>query len=349
MNIWQIATGEAGRDFSSLFFDHDIMILGPSLDLGDALVEPDKYWDGIPNSKNNQVWSFANKPKPGDRVLMRYNKEVIAVGQIPLEPEHQYSFQHQFKCVYGWDLCHTRRVIWTNNNIPTEIKNAFQDRKQQPTFTEVHDPVSKMVKDYNTKYFDRTLKELPNINYKDYNEDELGRELFKNGISNKNIDDIIKALIQADRLISWYWSKNSGRYPTENEVVSHIILPIFLGLGWSHQQIAVEWKKVDVALFKTTPTTEDNCIMIIEAKGLGRSLGEVLGQPMDYVKNLKLDNVKIIITTDGANVFVYSVDKNKVNETPVGFFNVNHLQREYILPKNINLVDTLVKLQPTSL
>lgn len=141
MNIWQIATGEAGRDFSSLFFEYDIMILGPSLELGDALVDPDKYWDGVPNSKNNQVWSFANKPKPGDRVLMRYNKEVIAIGQIPLEPEHQYSFQHQFKCVYGWDLCHTRRVIWTNNNIPGNIKSAFADRKQQPSFTEVYIPV----------------------------------------------------------------------------------------------------------------------------------------------------------------------------------------------------------------
>lgn len=349
MNIWQIATGESGRDFSSIFFDYDVMVLGPSLELGDASIDGDKYWDGVPNSQNNQVWSFANKPMPGDRILMRYEKEVIAIGLIPEEPENQYSFQKQFKCVYGWELCHTRRVIWTKNKLPDEIRDVFADRKQQPTFTEVHNPIKDLIIEYKTDEFNRTLKELPQIDYKDYTEDELGRELFRNGISNKNIEDIIKALNQADRLINWYWSEKSGRYPTENEVISHIILPIFLGLGWSHQQIAVEWNKVDVALFKNTPTTEGNCIMIIEAKGLGRSLGKVLGQPANYMKNLNLNNIKIIVTTDGANIFVYSVDKNIVNEVPVGFFNVNHLQREYILPKNINLVDTLVKLQPTSL
>jgi hypothetical protein len=351
MKVWQIAAGDVGRDYSSLFFDYDIMILGPSLALGDALDNPDKYSESIPNSQNNQVWNFANRPEPGDRVLMRYKKEVIGIGQIPMEFENQYSFQEQFKCVYGWDLCHTRRVRWTNKkfDLPKKIRNAFVDRKQQPTFTEVHDPLDMDVIEFKTNQFDRPLKNLPNINFKDYSEDELGRELFKNGISNKNIDDIIKALNQADRLIRWYLSDNSGRYPTEHEIVSHIILPIFLGLGWSHQQIAVEWNRIDVAFFKTTPTIERSCVMIIEAKGLGTSLGEVLEQPLNYMKNLKLDNVKLIITTDGANVFVYSVSKNKVDEVPVGFFNVNHLQQEYIIPKEINLVDTLVKLQPISL
>ncbi len=36
MKIWQIATGEPGRDYRQLFFDYDVMILGPT-QLGDAL------------------------------------------------------------------------------------------------------------------------------------------------------------------------------------------------------------------------------------------------------------------------------------------------------------------------
>lgn len=349
MNIWQIATGEFGRDYSSLFLDHDIMILGPSYH-GNATDNSKLYWDSVPNSKLIQVYNFAHEPKPGDFVLMRYDKQVIGIGQIPIEPENQYSFQEQFGCVYGWDLCHTRRVVWTDKKIPQVIKDVFADRKQQPSFTMVHDTaVRQLLTDFDTSVFSRPLKELPNIDHSKYSDDELGKELFKRGISNKNIEDILKALNQADRLINWYWSgdENAGRYPTENEVVSHIILPIFLGLGWSHQQIAVEWNKVDVAFFKRTPTTPTNCIMIIEAKGLGNSLGAVLGQPKNYVKNLGLKNVQLIVTTDGANVFVYSADDK--DEEPIGFFNVNNLQREYILPKNINIVDTLVKLQPTSL
>ncbi|MBA7663572.1 hypothetical protein ES703_71617 [subsurface metagenome] len=30
MKVWQIATGETGRDYRDLFLEHDIMILGPS-------------------------------------------------------------------------------------------------------------------------------------------------------------------------------------------------------------------------------------------------------------------------------------------------------------------------------
>lgn len=348
MNIWQIATGELGRDYSALFFDHDIMILGPS-DNGDAIIYHNDYWDGVPNSQLTQVHNFAHSPKPGDFVLMRYNKKVIGIGRIPSEPEFQYSYQEQFGCVYGWDLRHTRRVVWSNSNIPQIIEDVFSERKQQPSFTMVHDSsVRELLTEFDVTIFNRPLKELPSIDHRKYSDDELGKELFKHGVSNKNIEDIIKSLNQAARLISWYWSKGiAGRSPTEHEIVSHIILPIFLGLGWSHQQIAVEWNKVDVALFKRTPTTEENCVLVIEAKGLNHPLGAILEQPKNYVKNLGLKNVKLIVTTDGANVFVYSFDDD--NEVPIGFFNVNNLQREYLLPKNINIVDTLVKLQPSSL
>ncbi len=353
MNIWQIATGEYGRDYSSLFLDHDIMILGPS-ENGNALENAQDYWDGIPNSQCSQVWNFAHQPFPGDFVLMRYNKEVIAIGVIPneSETENQYTFQKQFGCVYGWDLCHTRRVKWMNKDIPVIVVNIFSERKQQPSFTRVHDETIKQILlDLDYSLFERPLKDLPQIDFRIYTDEELGIELFKHGVSNKNIEDIIKALNQADRLLNWYWSgeKNVGRRPTEHEIVSHIILPIFLGLGWSHQQIAVEWNKVDVAFFKKTPTNAANCIMIIEAKGLGFSLGAILDQPTNYIKNLGLENVKLIVTTDGAEVFVYSVENMKVNQDPIGFFNINHLQREYILPKNISLIETLVKLQPASL
>ena len=35
MKVWQMATGEPNRDYQELFFDHDIMILGPGR-YGDA-------------------------------------------------------------------------------------------------------------------------------------------------------------------------------------------------------------------------------------------------------------------------------------------------------------------------
>jgi hypothetical protein len=128
-----------------------------------------------------------------------------------------------------------------------------------------------------------------------------------------------------------------------------MILPVFLGLGWSHQQIAVEWNRVDMAFFKTTPTTPDNCVMVLEAKGFGKGLGDTVYQPMKYVKGLGLKNVRYILTTDGGNLFVYEkANKNWKPDNPVAYLSIKSLQREYILPKNTNAIDTLVRLQPSA-
>ncbi|MHA2230981.1 MAG: hypothetical protein ACXAB4_00585 [Candidatus Hodarchaeales archaeon] len=348
MNIWQIATGEPGRDYRELFLDYDIMILGPS-QYGDA--RNYKYQDGVGNSSGNQVHRFTYGPKPGDRIIMRFAHDVIGIGQIPAMETHQYSFEEDFFRVYGWDLCHCRRVIWAENYILGDLANVFKKAKQKPSFTQVHEKrILDLVKSIESVKFERQLKDLPSIDTLEYKEEELGIRLFRAGISNKNIDDILKALEQADRLCSWYKSKeHCGRKPTENEIVSHTILPLFLGLGWSHQQIAVEWHKVDMAFFIATPTTKENCVMILEAKGLGQPLTDVLKQPLGYIQDIGIDNANVIVTTDGENLFVYKRKGStwKENEHPEGYISVTRLQKEYILPKKIDLVDTLVMLQPT--
>lgn len=125
------------------------------------------------------------------------------------------------------------------------------------------------------------------------------------------------------------------------------MLPLFLGLGWSHQQIAVEWNRVDMAIFKSTPTTDESCVVVVEAKGLGRGLGRVVEQALGYVRSLKLDAVTHVVTTDGPNVLVYEKRRSgDWSPDPVGYINVSRLQREYVIPRGANVVKTLVKLQP---
>ena len=278
---------------------------------------------------------------------MRFAHEVIGVGQIPQEGEYQYI--ETFKCVYGWDLCHCRRVIWAGQYELGDLTNVFRDAKQKPSFRQVHEKhIVEVVRSIDSSYFDRPVKALPSIDASVYTEEELGVALFRAGISNKNIDDILKALQQAERLCSWYRSEHCGRSPSEDEIISHIILPLFLGLGWSHQQVAVEWNRVDMAFFKSTPTIPENCVMVLEAKGLGRALTEVLKQPQGYVEDLALANTRYILTTDGANLFVYAKAREGWNSNTVGYINVPRLQKEYILPKGTNLVGTLVMLQPSA-
>lgn len=346
MKVWQIATGETGRDYREIFFDYDIMILGQN-DRGSA--KTNVYKDSTPNSKKYQVHSFAFGPNSGDRVIMRFGHEVIGIGQIPQGDEHQYSYEEAFRCVYGWNLPHCRRVIWADQVELGELADVYREAKQKPSFTQVHEKhILSIIESIDQSNFSRPLKTMPSSEpFKKYSDEELGIELFQAGISNRNIDDILKALEQAERLWAWYQSNFSGKNrPTEHEVVSHMVLPLFLGLGWSHQQVAVEWNKIDMAFFRDTPTTEDNCVMVLEAKGLGQGLSTVLEQPINYVEQKGLKSVKYILTTDGANIFVYARQAGEWNQNPIGYINIPTLQKEYIIPRGINPVKTLVMLQP---
>lgn len=344
MNVWQIAVGESGRDYREIFFDYDIMIIGPS-----------RFGDALSNSytgRFSKIHSFAHNPEPGDRVIMRLGKEILGVGQIPSGNENQYSFDMTFNCVYGWDLCHYRRVIWAEDYSLGKLATAYKNIGLMTAFTQVHiQNIVEMVRKIDESVFQRKLKKKPDVDTSVYSEEKLGVELFRAGISNKNIEDIVIALKQAGRLFSLYDFGLCGRKPTEYEIVSHMILPLFLGLGWSHQQIAVEWNRADMAFFKKMPTTPDNCVMILEAKGLGNPLGGVLKQPVGYVRELGLKDIKYILVTDGANLFVYSKPKDgqwSENLNPVSYLCIHSLQKEYILPKKTSSIDTLVRLQPSA-
>ncbi len=171
------------------FFDHDMMIMGPS-HLGDAL--SNRYARGSANSPERQVHSFAHTPKQGDRILMRFAHDVIGIGQVPPGDEYQYSFNEAFKCIYGWDLCHCRRVIWAENYELGGLASVYQNAKQKPTFTQVHEQsIVRIVRDIDNAYFERSPKEMPEIDASIYSDEELGVELFRAGISNKNIASVL--------------------------------------------------------------------------------------------------------------------------------------------------------------
>lgn len=348
MKVWQIATGEPGRDYRRLFFNHDLMILGPSED-GDA--RSGRYGRDKANTPHRQVHQFATGPEPSDLVLARLGHEVIGLGRVPLEPEYQYTFDESFRSIYGWNLCHLRRVKWARDVDLGGLSGVYRNAKQKPSFTGVNeDKIIEQAVRIPEDYFDGDLQPLPDVNTERYSDEELSVELFQAGISNKNTDDILAALRQAERLCSWYDTQDSDR-PTEHEIVSHVILPIFLGLGWSHQQIAVEWKKIDMAFFKKTPTIPDNCIFVLEAKGLGKPLSEKHSQARGYVDKQGLESVKYIATTDGATLFLYEKSKKGWCDepSPIGYLDVRSLQKQYILPEDTNLVKTLVQLQPGSM
>ena len=341
--VWQIAAGGRCRDYTNLFLEHDVMFIGP----GNA-----GSYNANEYAKSHVVKRFAEKMQTGDIVLLRNGYKVIAVGVVD---GSSYAWNKTFDDVYGWDLQHTRRVVW-QNQLKNELesiqvkKHLFGDRKQIPRFTAVKDrSILEPIEHLFSGLKARPLKDLPHQPPPPLNMDELGQELFSKGLPNESVDKVIVAINRQRRLIKWYLksSKISGR-PTEHEVVAHMILPLLLALGWSEQLLGVEWNKIDLAAFSNTPTTEEQCVLVCEAKVLWHGLQDTFTQAIGYVEKLKLNKCRKILLTDGVRLYLYQKNTDW-SETPVGYLNVELIRTNHITPPNTNAVDTIMALTPAGI
>jgi hypothetical protein len=101
---------------------------------------------------------------------------------------------------------------------------------------------------------------------------------------------------------------------------------------------------MNMAFFKGTPTAPDNCVMVLEAKGLGDPLDARVSQPQRYVDDAALGSVRYVLTTDGPTLFLYERTAEGWTPDPVGHLDVASIQRSYLLPERTSPVETLVRL-----
>ncbi|MCK4373692.1 MAG: hypothetical protein KAX19_00145, partial [Candidatus Brocadiae bacterium] len=195
---------------------------------------------------------------------------------------------------------------------------------------------------------ERELRDLPPCPPEPLSLEEAGTLLFAKGLPNEWVDRTIVAIQRQRRLADWYRTldRETAR-PKEHEVVAHMILPLLLALGWSEQLLAVEWHRIDLAGFAETPTTEETCVLVCEAKGLGHGLQDILEQAVDYVKRLKLDRCKKILLTDGQRLYLYQRAGDGWGSVPAGYINIHKIRTEHIAPANTNAIDTIIALTPT--
>ena len=331
MRVWQIAAGDQGRDYSSWLVAHDIACLGPgsagpySRSAYAPLIEAGQ----LSKQKAGAIGHFRGSVRPGDRVLLRRGHRVVSVGVFA---EADYEWNEAFDDVRGWDLQHSRRVIW-QDHLQAELDARqidgplFQDRKQIPMFTRVkHATNLDPIRDLLDSVVERDLRSLPDAPSPPMSDEELADELFSRGLSHRATEDVVTALDRQRRLIDWYREQGrvTGR-PSEHEVVAHVVLPLLLALGWSEQLLAVEWNRIDLAGFSSAPTTSMTCSLVCEAKGLGHGLAGVLGQATRYVEQRELVNCRRILLTDGGRFYLYDrlADDLVWNEEPACYLNVH--------------------------
>jgi len=351
-----MAAGKAGRFYSDLFLKHDVMFLGPGwpgrydAETYRSVVNDGDAGSGIVGS----IASFHDNVQPGEIVLMREGHWLKAIGVVG---NAGYEWNDTFDDVYGWDLQHTRRVIW-QDHLAKDIDQIqtngplFGSRKQIPTFTRVNDePILSPLRSLFAQLKERPLKSLPTQLPKPLTLEEVGQQLFTRGVANDAVEKVIRAIERQRRLLAWYQQVGaaSGR-PTEHEVVAHIVLPLLLALGWSEQLLGVEWKKIDLAAFWQTPTIAQNCVIVCEAKTRHHGLQDVRQQAYDYVEALHLTACKTVLLTDGGRFYLYKRNgkSGAWGDQAVGYLNVENIRTNHLAPPDTNAIDTIVALTPAA-
>ena len=296
--IWQQASGDTDRNYIETCLKWDVILNGP----GNAGSFPDAKVilkeNGMSSKKVTDLSRFSEKMEDGDVVVLRLGTDKIyGVGVIVGE----YEWLEEFSDIDGWDLQHVRRVKWLwkgKEKFPT-----YSLKQGDPTQRLDSELVEKWLETLDVaKNYDRELVALPKaISQKTINFEEISEYLFNQGISSNSIQTLMDEIDELIRIAKWYNRNNNN--PSEFETVTYLVVPLLRALGWTPQKMAIEWNKVDVALFSQLPRKNENLQIVVEAKKKGNSCLSAKSQAQSY--SVGKSNCNRLIVTDGLRYGVY--------------------------------------------
>ena len=300
--VWQISGGPASRAYADVFLSYGVALIGP----GDAgpwsPARSDDEFEG------SFVRRFASEIKPGDVLLLRTGIATIAAIGIV---DGAYEYLNAFDDVNGWDLHHARRVRWcrfpNEHTFGTSAFGANPPRCARVWSSEVVDFAERFTKSPPTHWQTAPLPDLPGEQPALERVPEFLTELVALAA------DLVPLLNDGDAF---------GEPPSEDELIAHFIVPFLLALGWPPERIAVQWRWIDVALFRALPRTPENCCLVIEAKRLGAGVEGALDQAKGYVESLGV--VRDVVVTDGIRYRMYSGEDGF---KPLAYANLTRLKR----------------------
>lgn len=336
-DYWQVSAGKRGRDYSDIFLEHDVMLIGPG---HSGPYSAEKY-PGIKSLRK-----FHDEAAPGDIVFMRRGTRVVSAGVVT----GGYEYRGEFDDIYGWQIQHTRRVAW-RGHLQDKAIEEFVKRKQMSCFGRVRHPSAALLR-LAEQCAERPLKQLPEAPSESLTPSDLLPILAERGLADP--ERVCQALEHHRKLLAWYRA-HADVQPKEQEVVAYLVLPLLRALGWEETQLAVEWAivnkkldrrgRADLAAFDAPSRAGSHCVMLCEAKAMSFGLGDTLPQPEWYAG--ELPNCRTILTTQGTRFGVYRRnDDGSWPRRPQHYLNVEHLRTQYTFPKGTGAVETLLALRP---
>jgi hypothetical protein len=260
---------------------------------------------------------------PSNEVLKLGIDTVIGVGEII----DKYKWDDSFGDIDGWDLQHVRRVKWLwTNLVSPQIFNPHSvkwgDTTQKLTKSgEVWEWLKNL--EINESNFTSDLPQLPSYwNFKTSIK-EVAEYLYSKGVAGNSINHLLSEFDELVRIAKWYGQ--SSTFPSESETIAYLVAPLLRALGWSPQRMAIEWNKVDIALFTGLPRKEDNLSIVVECKQMNFSCLTALSQAERYAESRPYCGR--LIVTDGIRYGVFLKRGNTFYLN--SYLNLSRLRSEY--------------------
>lgn len=294
--VWQISGGPAVGGYADLFLHHQVALVGPG-DTGPWRADRPGF------EVYDDVRRMADEVREGDVLLLRTGPGTVVSVGIVAGP---YQYFEQFDDVNGLAVQHGRRVRWATDVQPYTFSHAVFGRGQARlglvTHPDLLDYARRVVNSPPFGWQHVALCPLPP-------EEPLLDPLPP------QVADLVGHALDLQQL---YWDvQHFGDLPAEHELVAHYVVPLLREWGWPMERIAVEWRRVDVAVFRALPRTPENLHFIVEAKRLDKSAEGALQQAQDYLTALGVR--RDIVVTDGLRYRLYAADRN---HAPVAYANL---------------------------
>ena len=306
---WQIAAGSDQRDYSDLFLKYGIAFAGGGL----------------------------KDVKAGDIMVLKQG--VTAIRAVGVVKGNVTDGGKEWLLDYdGWVLPEYCYVEWKEPKQPEKLIKV--NGLTRGTLKRIHQqkPIDAAYDILKTGTI-VTICDEPSET-REVTDDEISNFLIEEGLKSSS-DEITNTISKIRLLADYYYHRVKWEDIGEHEIRTFLVVPLLLALGWSEQQMKIEFRRIDIACFgkpcksNNREEWEKECVAIIETKSFRAGLDYAHEQAKTYSKDFP--NCQAVITTNGYCYKVYLRDQcDKFQERPSAYINLLRPRDKYPLdPDNV--------------
>lgn len=323
---WQVSSGSSQRSYANIF-----------LEFGVFAVNHD--W-----RNTGGYHKYLQQAKKRDVLVLKKGvSKIHAIGIVQDDELSQAPFYFNFD---GWELSYFKNIEWYVPEKPIDAKGMglAEGTIQRTHKTKIQELANNALN--NWKKFEKTREiDRKIISVKD---DDIINRLINEGLKISQSEVLATTFNQVRKLAKYYLSNFDCKNVNEDQVRSFLVIPFLLALGWSEQQLFLEYKigkkKADIVCFdKPCHRTDKKAQILVEVKKLSEGLNNAIDQAFFYAKNL--GNVKTICVTNGFCYQIYDTDFSDNPKKPFAYINILQPTDKFPLNKETKgAIEALVKL-----